>query len=72
VNWRVSTEEEVGNATLELGKVELADRAALAGSNAASDWLCAWCLNHVARERDRFAYDGRDEFVFTNPDGGCF
>jgi hypothetical protein len=69
VNWRVSTEEEVGNATLELGKVELADRAALAGSNAASDWLCAWCLNHVARERDRFAYDGRDEFVFTNPDG---
>ena len=68
MNWRLSI-EKVESGTVELGHVEIADRAALAASNAASDWLCAWCLNHVARERDRFPHDGRDEFVFTNPEG---
>ena len=72
VSGQDSAEQETGTATVQPGKVDLADRAALAASNAASDWLCAWCLNHVARERDRFAYDGRDEFVFTNPDGVRF
>jgi hypothetical protein len=31
------------------------------------DWLCAWCLNRVANERDRFQFDGKDEFGFSNP-----
>lgn len=69
MKWRLTTEPDIGEVTLEIGKVETASRAALAASNAGSDWLCAWCLNHVARERDRFLYDGRDEFVFMNPDG---
>jgi hypothetical protein len=55
-----------------MGHVELADRAALAAGSAGSDWLCGWCLNHVAKERDRFSYEGRDEFVFTNPRGISF
>jgi hypothetical protein len=33
------------------------------------DWLCAWCLHRIANDRDRFSYNGRDEFVFTNPEG---
>jgi hypothetical protein len=33
------------------------------------DWLCAWCQNRVANERDRFVIGGRDEFTFTNPEG---
>jgi len=33
------------------------------------DWLCAWCLGRVANERDRFKYDGKDEFTFSNPQG---
>ena len=69
VNWRFSTEPSIGEVTLEIGQVETAGRAALAASHAASDWLCAWCLNHVAREKDRFCYEGRDEFIFSNPDG---
>lgn len=73
MKWRVSIEGGPGQGTLEMGRVEVANRTALAASNAASnaasDWLCAWCLNHVARERDRFNYEGRDEFVFTNPEG---
>jgi hypothetical protein len=36
---------------------------------AAGDWLCAWCLNRVANERDRFRYHDQDEFAFSNPEG---
>lgn len=38
-------------------------------SDGEDDWLCAWCLNHVANEGARFKYDGRDEFAFSNPEG---
>ena len=37
-------------------------------SRTAGDWLCAWCYNRVANERDRFQYHGQDEFTFTNPE----
>jgi len=47
-------------------------RAAEALSNAEGDWLCAWCLNRVANEKDRFEFGGKDEFKFFNPDGICF
>ncbi len=33
------------------------------------DWLCAWCHNPVANEKDRFNYSGKDEFTFRNPEG---
>lgn len=69
MNWHASIGPDVEQAEPGIGHVKLADRAAPAASNAASDWLCGWCLNHVARERDRFGYDGRDEFAFTNPEG---
>jgi hypothetical protein len=38
----------------------------------AGDWLCAWCLNRVAAEHDRFEYGGRNEFAFSNPERICF
>ncbi len=44
-------------------------RAATAPGGAEGDWLCAWCLNRVANEKDRFKYDGKDEFTFSNPEG---
>jgi hypothetical protein len=72
VNWQVSIGTGVEEATPQMGHLGIADRAALAATNAASDWLCAWCLNHVAREKDRFVYDGKDEFAFTNPQGILF
>jgi hypothetical protein len=37
-----------------------------------NDWLCAWCLNRVASEKDRFNYSGKDEFTFSNPEGMRF
>ena len=36
------------------------------------DWLCAWCLNRVALDRDRFKFDGEDEFTFASPEGIAF
>ncbi len=48
---------------------ELGSRTAPQTAGAVGDWLCAWCLNRVANDRDRFAYDGKDEFIFSNPEG---
>lgn len=40
--------------------------------DAAGDWLCGWCLNRVASEKDRFCYNGSSEFAFKNPRGILF
>lgn len=42
--------------------------SATAAADTANDWLCAWCQNRVAREKDRFPYNGKDEFTFSNPE----
>jgi hypothetical protein len=42
---------------------------ATATSDTANDWLCAWCHNRVANDKDRFPYNGKDEFSFRNPGG---
>lgn len=34
-----------------------------------NDWLCIWCLNRVANEKDRFLFKGKSEFTFKNPEG---
>jgi hypothetical protein len=58
-------------ADLVLGAVDtlIESRTRTSTANAEGDWLCAWCLNRVANERDRFLYNGQDEFSFSNPDG---
>jgi hypothetical protein len=48
---------------------EVQTRPALAAVDPEGDWLCAWCLQRVANERDRFQYEGKDEFTFDNPEG---
>lgn len=40
-----------------------------AAYDSSSHWLCAWCMNPVANESDRFQYEGRNEFSFANPEG---
>jgi hypothetical protein len=58
--------------TLESGLVEIAEPEIKTRSrlgSPANDWLCAWCLNRVASEEDRFCPDGKSEFSFLNPDG---
>ena len=67
MNWQASTEANL----VMPGSVEtIAEpRTVTAAGDVAGDWLCAWCLNRVATERDRFQYEGKDEFSFTNPSG---
>lgn len=56
------------------GVVEIAEpgiqtRTLPSQGDAVDDWLCAWCLNRVASEKDRFSRDGQSEFSFKNPEG---
>ncbi|HWQ90997.1 MAG TPA: cereblon family protein [Clostridia bacterium] len=53
-------------------ETELRKRAKPLLAEPEGDWLCLWCHNRVANERDRFRYQGKDEFAFTNPDGVHF
>jgi hypothetical protein len=51
-----------------LAEPESEIRPAPATGEAAGDWLCAWCLNRVANDKDRFSYEGKHEFAFSNPE----
>ena len=57
---------------LEIAEPEIRTHALPAQTDSASDWLCAWCLNPVASEKDRFSYGGQNEFSFKNPEGARF
>jgi hypothetical protein len=62
---------------LEPGAVEVAEpeirtRSLPSQGDSTNDWLCAWCLNGVASEKDRFLYEGQSEFSFKNPEGILF
>jgi hypothetical protein len=70
VNWTASAETEP--ALPPTGLLELAPRTATSTGDTEGDWLCSECLNRVANERDRFSYEGKDEFAFTNPEGAGF
>ena len=48
--------------------VVVAETRRAAVSDPAGDWLCVWCLQRIANDRDRFSYGGRDEFTFSNPE----
>ncbi len=56
----------------EVAQPELEARSLTATCDEEGDWLCALCLQAVANERDRFSYNGQDEFNFANPDGFRF
>lgn len=53
----------------EIGQPQLKERPRSLLRDVEGDWLCAWCLNRVANEKDRFRVQGQDEFTFSNPDG---
>jgi hypothetical protein len=67
VDWQLSnvTESDVAGWV----EPELENQPAPAMGDAAGDWLCAWCLNRVANERDRFAFNGTNQFTFSNLEG---
>ena len=66
VNWKAAASQPAAPMVVEPGTAESAEPSV---ADAGGNWLCAWCLNRVANEKDRFCYQGQDEFTFTNPDG---
>jgi len=36
------------------------------------DWLCLRCSKKITEDRERFLYENRSEFQFTNPEGYIF
>ncbi len=54
--------------SLEVAK-PLEASAAVDGS---LDWYCIRCMRGVAREKDRIQREGKNEFVFRNPEGQRF
>ena len=67
VNWQASGGADLAIAAIAEPESEKVTAAAVA--DAEGDWLCAWCLNRVANETDRFAFNGEDQFTFSNPQG---
>jgi hypothetical protein len=59
-------------AAVEMAESEVQTRTRPSQGDPANDWLCAWCHNRVASEKDRFAYEGQSEFLFKNPAGVRF
>jgi len=54
---------------VETAGPEIRPRPRSSQTDAANDWLCAWCHNRVASEKDRFAFEGKSEFAFKSPEG---
>ena len=65
-----STETEL--PTCSISEPQLDTRTAVAVADADGDWLCAWCMNRIAVDCDRFKYEGKDHFAFSNPEGLSF
>ena len=55
-----------------LAEPEIHTRPLPTHGDSANDWLCAWCLNRVASEKDRSSWSGATEFLFKNPQGISF
>jgi len=70
VNWQASAGQ--GLAMAEVAEPVTGLSAALAQVEGGDIWLCAWCLNRVASEKDRYSISGRSEFDFANPEGVHF
>jgi hypothetical protein len=68
VNWQASAGTELLIPAEKTGQQQGTAASEMTGGPE-GDWLCAWCLNRVANEKDRFSYNGKNEFGFSNPEG---
>jgi len=57
---------------LEIAEPEVHTQPRPTTADSANDWLCYWCFNRVASEKDRFYQNGQNEFSVKNPEGVRF
>jgi hypothetical protein len=69
LTWQAAASAVTDLELAELAELELAGSPETAIGTTATDWLCAWCHSRVASDKDRFPFNGNDEFTFTNPQG---
>jgi len=69
---RLKAMASAGPGVVEITDPEVETHALSSQGDPASDWLCAWCLNRVASEKDRAHPGGQSEFSFANPQGAWF
>jgi hypothetical protein len=72
MTWAVEPVTGAEAGSVEIAEPETRTSTRSSEGDPANDWLCAWCLNRVASEKDRFAYDGKRAFSFANPAGVRF
>lgn len=69
MNWWIKAMTNAESGTVEVAETEVDPQTSSSQGITGSDWLCAWCLNHIASEKNRFLFNGKSEFVFMNPEG---
>ena len=69
MKWHASAGTHAGVVMPAMVEPEVELQTAPSVGDNENDWLCAWCHNRVANEKDRFSYNGKDEFTFANPEG---
>ena len=69
MTWLAHVTSGTAAGVVEVAEPEIEIRTQPSQGDAANDWLCAWCLNRVASEKDRFFHEGASEFSFKNPEG---
>ena len=69
MTWPASAGADTGLAIPTVTEPEGVSETNPSAGDTENDWLCAWCHNRVASEKDRFPYNGKDEFTFSNPEG---
>lgn len=69
MDWPVNAMADPEVGTVEIAVPESEIRTLPSPGDPANDWLCAWCLNRVASEKDRYHRNGTSEFTFRNPAG---
>jgi hypothetical protein len=68
MNWHASAGSAAGLVMPVVVEPEVKPCTAPSVGDPENDWLCAWCQNRVANEKERFPYNGQDEFTFSNPE----
>ncbi len=69
MSWTVQGMTDAEPGAVEIAEPEIQTRTHPGEGDPANDWLCAWCLNRVASEKDRYSHEGENEFSFKNPEG---
>ena len=69
MSWPIQAAIGAESGVVEIVEPEVQSRTHPSAGDPANDWLCAWCRNRVASEKDRFLCEGKSEFSFKNPEG---